>query len=149
MNDFFKYAHKNFCVSDDVRVHSARCTQCIHVGSHKLKLPKTFIPIKNTTAPPPFPPSPPHLRLRIHPRKVQLYIAVRYIIYTHRVEKINSIYELYSPPPPPPHTHTHIHTRARAHSTLNSIRTKVGLREDQRIEVAALFLQQNHSLSEL
>ena len=39
-------AHKN------PYVHSARCTQCIPVGSHMLKLSKTFIPIKYTTLPP-------------------------------------------------------------------------------------------------
>ena len=29
-----------------LRVHSARYTQCIHVGSHRLNYPKTFIPVK-------------------------------------------------------------------------------------------------------
>ena len=34
-------AHKNFHTK-----HCARYTQCIHVSTHKLKLPKTFMPIK-------------------------------------------------------------------------------------------------------
>ena len=34
-----------------MRVHIARCTQCIHVRSHELKLPKICIPIKYIIAP--------------------------------------------------------------------------------------------------
>ena len=32
---------------------NARCTQCVHVGSHKLKLPKTFIIHAIKVQPPP------------------------------------------------------------------------------------------------
>ena len=35
-----KHPHKT------LRVHSARYTQCIDVGCHKLKLPETFLPVK-------------------------------------------------------------------------------------------------------
>ena len=39
----YKHPHKIMLV------HSARCTQGIPVGSNKLKLPKTFIPVQYTT----------------------------------------------------------------------------------------------------
>ena len=37
---------------------NARCTQCVHVGSHKLKLPKTVIIHAIKVQPPPTPPPP-------------------------------------------------------------------------------------------
>ena len=43
--------HEN--VHTKICVHSSRCTQCIHAGYHKLKLPKTFILIKYATTPHP------------------------------------------------------------------------------------------------
>ena len=45
MNGEKKNPHKN------LRVYSTKCTQYIHVGCHKLKLPKTFIPIKHKLPP--------------------------------------------------------------------------------------------------
>ena len=42
--------------NENLRVHSARCTQCVPVGSYKLKLPNTFKLIKYTP-PHPHPPS--------------------------------------------------------------------------------------------
>ena len=47
--------HKNFGIHKTLGVHSARCTQYIHVGSHLLKLLKTYIPVKYSTTPPPHP----------------------------------------------------------------------------------------------
>ena len=40
----YKLPHKT------MRVHIARCSQCIHVRSYELKLPTICIPIKYTTA---------------------------------------------------------------------------------------------------
>ena len=65
MNENVYIAHKKL-PHKTLRVHSARYTQCIHVSSRKLKLPKDTHTkrYKQLLPPPPFP-------------KVELYIAVK------------------------------------------------------------------------
>ena len=40
MNEKMCVARKNFHIHKTLRIHGARYTQCIHVNSRKLKLPK-------------------------------------------------------------------------------------------------------------
>ena len=64
MNENLYIAHKKL-PHKTLRVHSARYTQCIHVSSRKLKLPKDTRTKRYKQLPnPPFP-------------KVELYIAVK------------------------------------------------------------------------
>ena len=80
-----------------LRVHSARYTQCIHVSSRKLKLPKDTHTKKHKQLLPshPFP-------------KVELYIAVKCKKNIYRVaNNDNRKKESHTLT----HTHTHTHTQ--------------------------------------
>ncbi len=93
MNENLYIAHKKL-PHKTLRVHSARYTQCIHVSSRKLKLPKDTHTKRYKQLLPthPFP-------------KVELYIAVKckniYRVTNNDKKKLKKNHA---------HTHTHTHT---------------------------------------
>ena len=92
MNENLYIAHKKKLPHKTLRVHSARYTQCIHVSSRKLKLPKDTNTKKYKQLLPtyPFP-------------NVELYIAVKckniYRVTSNDNRKKNHM-----------HAHAHTHT---------------------------------------
>ena len=93
MNENLYIAHKKL-PHKTLRVHSARYTQCIHVSSCKLKLPKDTLTEKYKQFLPshPFP-------------KVELYIAVK-CKNIYRVTNNDTDNRKKN------HTHTHTHTQS-------------------------------------
>ena len=76
-----------------MRVHRARYTECIHVSSHKLKLPKDIHTIKVQTAPT-YPPLPKSGTIRHSLQlNVKIYTELQIMITEKRIT----------------HTHTHTH----------------------------------------